>query len=90
MLHYIILSIFYKTSKLGKLITGNLSLGNAFEEFCSDTHTANSFFNKKYYLAGLKDGIDLFTFLNKKWIEANQPTLNRWPTVLRISARRNC
>ena len=57
---------YYKTSELEKLIIGNLALENAFEEFCSDTHTTNSFFNKKYYLAGLKDGIELFEFLNKK------------------------
>ena len=57
---------YYKTSELEKLIIGNLSLENAFEKFCSDTHTTNSFFNKKYYLAGLKDGIELFEFLSKK------------------------
>lgn len=57
---------YYKTSELEKLVTGNTSLENAFEKFCSDTHTANSFFNKKYYLAGLKDGFELFEFLNKK------------------------
>ena len=57
---------YYKTSELKKLITGNPSLENAFEKFCSDTHTATSFFNKKYYLAGLKDGIDLFNFISKK------------------------
>lgn len=53
---------YYKTSELEKLITGNPALENAFEKFCSDTHTANSFFNKKYYLAGLKDGIELCKF----------------------------
>ena len=57
---------YYKTSELENLITGNPSLENAFEKFCSDTHTTNSFFNKKYYLAGLKDGIELFGFLTKK------------------------
>ena len=57
---------YYKTSELEKLITGNTPLENAFEEFCSNTHTANSFFNKKYYLAGLKDGIELFEFLKQK------------------------
>ena len=57
---------YYKTSEFEKLIAGNPSLKNAFEEFCSDTHTATSFFNKKYYLAGLKDGIELFEFLNQK------------------------
>lgn len=57
---------YYKISELEKLITGNLALENAFETFYSDTHTATSFFNKKYYLAGLKDGIELFEFMNKK------------------------
>ena len=57
---------YYKTSELENLITGNPSLENAFEKFCSDTHTANSFFNKKYYFTGLKDGIELFNFINKK------------------------
>jgi len=57
---------YYKISNLEKLIAGNEHLENAFEEFCSNTHTTNSFFNKKYYLAGLKDGIELFGFLNKK------------------------
>ena len=57
---------YYKTSELENIITGNPSLENAFEKFCSDTHTTNSFFNKKYYLSGLKDGIELFGFLNKK------------------------
>ena len=57
---------YYKISELEKLITGNPSLENAFEKFCSDTHTANSFFNKKYYFTGLKDGIELFNFINKK------------------------
>ena len=57
---------YYKTSELEMLITGNPSLENAFEKFCADTHTASSFFNKKYYLAGLKDGIELFEFLNTK------------------------
>ena len=57
---------YYKKSELEKLITGNLALKNAFEKFRSNTHTANSFFNKKYYLAGLKHGIELFDFLNKK------------------------
>ena len=37
---------YYKTSELEKLITGNPSLENAFEKFCSDTHTANSFLIK--------------------------------------------
>lgn len=53
---------YYKTSELEKLITGNPSLENTFEKFCSDTHNATSFFNKKYYLAGLKDGIELCKF----------------------------
>lgn len=57
---------YYKISELEKLITGNTSLENAFEKFYSDTHTATSFFNKKYYLTGLKDGIELFDFLNQK------------------------
>ena len=57
---------YYKISELEKLITRNPPLENAFKKFCSDTHTATSFFNKKYYLAGLKDGIELFEFLNKK------------------------
>ncbi|MBE5813049.1 MAG: hypothetical protein E7314_05290 [Clostridiales bacterium] len=37
---------YYKISELEKLITGNPPLENAFEEFCSNTHTAASFFNK--------------------------------------------
>jgi len=57
---------YYKTSELEKLITGNPPLENAFEKFCSDTHTTNSFFNKKYYFAGLKDGMELFNFIIKK------------------------
>lgn len=57
---------YYKISELEKLAAGNVNLGNAFEEFCSNTHTTNSFFNKKYYLSGLKDGVNLFDFLNKK------------------------
>jgi len=57
---------YYKISELETLVTGNPPLENAFEKFCSDTHTTNSFFNKKYYLAGLKDGIELFTFLKQK------------------------
>ena len=57
---------YYKTSELEKLITGNPSLENTFEKFCSDTHTVNSFFNKKYYFSGLKDGMELFNFISKK------------------------
>jgi len=57
---------YYKISELEKLLKGNLPLENAFEEFCSNAHTATSFFNKKYYLAGLKDGIELFNFISKK------------------------
>lgn len=37
---------YYKISELEKLVTGNENLENAFEKFCSDTHTANLFFNK--------------------------------------------
>ena len=57
---------YYKISELEKLITGNPSLENAFEKFCFDTQTVNSYFNKKYYFAGLKDGINLFNFISKK------------------------
>ena len=53
---------YYKPSKLETLISGNTELENAFEEFCTDTSTVNSYFNKKYYLAGLKDGIEIIEF----------------------------
>ena len=56
---------YYKPSNLETLITGNTELEKAFEEFSSDTSTINSYFNKKYYLAGLKDGFEIFNFLKK-------------------------
>lgn len=56
---------YYTPSKLETLITGNVELENAFEEFYTNTSTANTYFNKKYYLAGLKDGFEIFNFLKK-------------------------
>ena len=56
---------YYSPSKIEHLARGNTELENALEEFCSDTSTANSYFNKKYYLAGLKDGFEIFNFLKK-------------------------
>lgn len=38
---------------------------NAFEIFCSDTHTSTSFFNKKHHLVGLKDGFEIRIFKQK-------------------------
>ena len=38
---------YYTPSKLETLIPGNVELENAFEEFCTNTSTVNSYFNKK-------------------------------------------
>lgn len=56
---------YYSPSRLENLVTGKTELEDALEEFCTDTSTANSYFNKKYYLAGLKDGFEIFNFLKK-------------------------
>ena len=56
---------YYKPSKLETLISGDVEIEKTFEEFCTDTSTVNSYFNKKYYLAGLKDGFEIFNFLKK-------------------------
>lgn len=53
---------YYESPKIEKLICGNIDLENAFEEFCTDIEVAHSYFNKKYYLAGLKDGIEIIEF----------------------------
>jgi len=53
---------YYESPKIEKLICGNTDLENAFEEFCTDIEVAHSYFNKKYYLAGLKDGIEIIEF----------------------------
>lgn len=56
---------YYKPSRLEHLINGNTELEDAFEEFCTDTSNAHSYLNKKYYIAGFKDGIEIFDFLKK-------------------------
>lgn len=54
---------YYGTSKLESLLKGNSELEKAFDDFFIKTNLLDAYFNKKYYLAGLKDGINIFEFI---------------------------
>lgn len=53
---------YYTSSKLETLAENNVELKKAYDDFFVSTHLVNSYFNKKYYLAGLKDGINILRF----------------------------
>lgn len=53
---------YYSTSNLEELIKGNTTLEKVFDEFFIGTSAVNSYFNKKAYLEGLKDGICISKF----------------------------
>jgi len=50
---------YYEDSNLETLVVENSKLKESFEEFCIKVSTETSFFNKKFYLAGLKDGLNI-------------------------------
>lgn len=51
-----------ENSQLEELVSGNPKLENAFEQYCTKISTESSHLNKKFYLAGLKDGINITKF----------------------------
>ena len=53
---------YYESSNLENFVEGNEKLETAFEKFSLKTSTENSYLNKKFYLAGLKDGINIMKF----------------------------
>ncbi len=53
---------YYETSELEKYVLNNPEMLQVFNDFRIQTYSASAFFNKKYYLAGLKDGINITKF----------------------------
>jgi len=49
-------------SKLEILVSENSELKKSFDEFCLKMSTETAFFNKKFYLTGLSDGINIMKF----------------------------
>lgn len=53
---------YYSTSILEEFAEYNPKLKQAYDDFFISNNLVNSYFNKKYYLAGLKDGINILKF----------------------------
>ena len=53
---------YYKHSNLENLVEGNKTLETAFEKYCLKLSTETSYFSKKAYFFGLKDGINIMKF----------------------------
>lgn len=53
---------YYSTSLLEEFAKDNPKLKQAYDDFLISNNLVNSYFNKKYYLAGLKDGINILKF----------------------------
>lgn len=53
---------YYEDSNLEDLVEGNKTLETAFEKYCLKLSAENSYFSKKSYLTGLKDGLNITKF----------------------------
>ena len=53
---------YYVNSDLEELVEGNKELEDAFEKYSIKVSTEQSCFNKKFYLSGLKDGLNIMKF----------------------------
>lgn len=53
---------YYQNSNLEELVEGNKLLETAFEKYCLKLSTENTYFMKKSYLTGLKDGLNIIKF----------------------------
>ena len=60
---------YYETSELEKYVIDKPEILKAFNDFRIQTYNASAFFNKKYYLAGLKDGIGITRFAKGEKID---------------------
>ena len=57
-------------SKLEDLVEGNKTLETAFEKYRCKLSTETSYFSKKSYLVGLKDGLNIMKFAKGEDIDA--------------------
>ena len=53
---------YYEDTNLEELVEGNKTLENAFEKYSLKLSTENSYFTKKAYLLGVKDGLNIMKF----------------------------
>ena len=53
---------YYENSNLEDLVEGNKTLETAFEKYSAKLSSETSYFSKKSYLLGLKDGLNIMKF----------------------------